>query len=569
MDALRRTYPALELTPGLLRLVVHILLTPYRHETDPAIVPLPYRLLANIVGKERRATGHRSLTAPTLGALLGALATPARPTAAMVTAELLPHNATESRATQVRLVFPEPLQSMAVRTRDVPPDNRITIDGWVRVDLDHPRPLEGANKARDAAVARLPDPSHAPELSQALQSYLNAHNPSVYQSVTEQIRSEQTGLFLRTALPDLNRRSYVVAALRDILQQPVPVYATSPRTARISAHGRSLASLSRPVRQELTARAGWVELDLAHAQLACNAAAWNVESVCERLADASYRIWDDMMASLGVDARALKAQDAELYHALKSLIKTPVHGTSFGMGIRNIRSLGLLDDVKRDRKGRPVRRDGSPVVVKDRSAERAVAADVLGRTCGLTVAEAGKRLAGHWVLAAMLEARRTELLRVQQEGARQDVFGVTHEVKAPEDDERQPGLAADDPEPDNAMVLDSGEPDDPVEPRQVLARVTQAAELDLLSRVICDAVLESGKTKSLFCDDDGAVSEPKKKRPLYRIVIWQHDGFTVSPKGNSLDVKCQVIRRLQRLVREQAALRRIPTRLEVDVGPEC
>lgn len=536
-------YPALALTPGLLRLVVHILMTPHRHETDVDVVPLPHALLAAITGQGQRAANKRGVTGKTLDALFEALSLAPRNRDRVLSAERLAHDRRHGLATRVRLVFSASVQTMAETVRDVPADNRITVRGWVRVNVQGASPpLQGSIEARDAAVAALPDPSHAPDLSQTLQSYLNGHDPRVYQRVVQQIGTEETGLFVRTHYPEVSRRLHVVAALRAVQLQPVPVYATSPRTARISARGRSLASLPRVHRQRLTGRIGWVELDLAHAQLACNAAAWKVESVLARLVDEEYRIWDDLMACLGVDVPALKDRNPELHYSLKSLIKKPVHGVSFGMGIRNVRSLGLLDVRQR--------RGGRLVVVRDLSAERAAAGILLQQTCGLTLKDAGRRLASHPVLKAMLSARETELRHVEATGGRHDVFGVFHEVKEPTDADAS-GLSGEMIDLDGGED-DTGEPDEAVLPRQVLARVSQAAELDLLSGVIEDAVRE----------------EQKQGRPTYRIVIWQHDGFTVSPKGESVAEQRRVVRRLKRLVRERAQARRIPTRLSVDVGPD-
>lgn len=512
VELLQRVYPALLRTPGLLRLAVHLLRTPDR--TDGK-VPLPWQLLSAIVGRTEAARHKKAVTAEVLGKL-GAALQATGSDADRPSWKVLPHNRHQHLATRVQIGFPDRIEELALRSKGVPKDDRITVEGWCRVQVDGTwRRFESAAALKAQRIARLPDPSHASPLSQRLQAYLNGHDSRVYQSLRKLLKTTEIGQFVRTEFPAPEQQHTVVATIRDVLLQPVPVYKTSPRTARISAVGRNLTSVPSTLRHHLTRRLGWLELDLAHAQLACNAAAWGVTEATRALSMPGYRFWDDLMEQIGPDPESLKQDDPDLYRDLKKALKKPVHGVSFGMKPDNVRYLGLL--------------------YKPKQGERARVASMLRRTCGLTIRQAGLRLAAHPLVAAMLEAREAQMALVKAEGGRVDVFGVPHPiVKAVR---KGPGARKG------------------VTPRKVLARVAQAQELDLMSRVIEDAVREGARAK-------------EGQRPMYRIVVWQHDGFTVSPKGNDEATQKAVGRRLQKLLAEQAQFRGVPTALEVDVGPD-
>jgi hypothetical protein len=80
--------------------------------------------------------------------------------------------------------------------------------------------------------------------------------------------------------------------------------------------------------------------------------------------------------------------------------------------------------------------------------------------------------------------------------------------------------------------------------RSVLASIMQAWELRLLEGVIRDAC-----------------TERDKKKPKYRILAWQHDGFTVDIDK---DRRGAIERRLIKLVAQTAAELGIPTALETE-----
>lgn len=80
--------------------------------------------------------------------------------------------------------------------------------------------------------------------------------------------------------------------------------------------------------------------------------------------------------------------------------------------------------------------------------------------------------------------------------------------------------------------------------RSVLAQLAQAVELWLLETVI-----------------DLAIEEARKAKPEFRIVLWQHDGFSIWVRQKSR--RDLWIRRLQEAVRLRAMEMDIPTMLEV------
>lgn len=510
---LTEKYPALTERPDLLRLAVHVLRTPYR---DGDLVIVEAGLLAEIVGAAPPRTRKKAVVGPVLSAFERALRDAKSPEDAAEVVRV-PAQRGLRRATGIRVRFPDAVEAVAAAVRGVPANDEITIDGWCRIPVDgRVHPIADTSQLRAEMLASLPDPSEAPELSRALQAYLHALGVRVFQGLRDEIQRPETGRYVRTHYSGVtrdgrDRQADICDHLTQILRQPVPIYKTSPRTARISAVGRNATSLPAALRKYLTDRIGWVEFDLAHSQLACNVAAWDVGPARAALEDPDYRFWDDLIDHACPGHRAYSEGDIELYRQLKRALKRAVYGVSFGMRERNIRHLGLLSEGQ-----------------KENAVE---VASLLAQTCSSTVEAVGARLVAHPVVSSMLAARRVQMRAVQKEGGRTDVFGVFHALT--------PGR--------------KGRPQvKAVRPRHVLARVAQAQEMDLLRTVIEDAIRESEKRR-----EDGT-----RVRPRYRIVLWQHDGFTVSFKGRSEAEREAVTDRLRGLVAERASTLGIPTRLE-------
>ncbi len=497
VEALLADYPSLELETGLLRFAIHVLRTPTRRGE---IVPVPNGLMAEIFGQSRLAANRRFPSLASITALADALdaAVPGRPP---VHVTLYPYDFRRRLSYAVEFVGVAPeVKEMAEESRDVPPDNRITLDGWVRVEpngsvhgLYHDAPA-----VREAMESSLRSNEGAADLTLRLQEYLNGHATAVFAPLRSTLEERETGAFILESYRDGGRRGSVVAVVHDVLRQPVPIYQTSPKTPRLHAVRRNATGLPSALRQHVTERLGWVELDLAHAQLACNAAAWGVQDVLDTLGQSGYEVWPDLMGHLGA-ASGLKDSDPPLYKALKDVLKPTVHGVSFGMRKWKVKRFGLeAEDI-----------------------DEPQAADTLAAACGKSIAEAGRLLTDHPIVGAMLEAREEQREIVYAEGGREDVFGTWRPLESKGDW------------------------------KKVLARCAQAHEMMLLEPVV-----------------DDAVAEQAKARPRYRIVLWQHDGFTVSPKGGQEAERIAVTRRLCRLVECRAAEMGVPTQLKVDVGPQ-
>lgn len=496
VEAVGASYPGLTLGTGLLRFVLHALLTPHR---AGAAVPVPNGLLAAVFGQGHLHRQHRFPSRRSIQALADALDAPAAGAEpADVVLYGFNYRASESYAVELR-GLPAGVVRLAQEAREIPADGRITLEGWVYVGPS------GRTRALDhdmAAVRKemeesLRPPDGAAALTQRLQGYLNGINASVFKPLRNAISAPETGAFVREEFPDGRRRGIVLSTLRAVLRQPVPIYQTSERTPRIHAVRQNATGLPSSLRQHLTERLGWVELDLAHAQLACNARAWEVEGALTVLAAEDYVLWDDLMGHLGADPHSLAERRPALYRALKGVLKPTVHGVSFGMTEWKVKRFGLAM--------------GDP--------DEAEVAAILREATGRPLGEAGELLLSHRVVGAMLEAREGQRRALYQEGGRTDALGTAWDLKKRGDWKR------------------------------VLARCSQAHEMKLLEPVI-----------------DDALAQQAKRRPRYRIVLWQHDGFTVSPKGRGEAERGEVARRLVDLVEGRAREMGVPTRLKV-VGP--
>lgn len=131
--------------------------------------------------------------------------------------------------------------------------------------------------------------------------------------------------------------------------------------------------------------------------------------------------------------------------------------------------------------------------------------------------DAATRFLSDHVVQALFEARDKELARICQAGGVDDIYGCWHSIHSPGFKYAAAGA------------------------RSAFACQMQAAEMWLLEPVI-----------------DDAIAEAAKRRPDYRFVVWQHDGFTISVSRR----EATIIERLKGLVAGRADEMGVPTHLE-------
>lgn len=381
------------------------------------------------------------------------------------------------------------------------------------VDLRTGLPVsDRATKARHEADAkRLIAEGEArgdkPEVALDLHVYLHGLPRQRFSALLKDDMLRRVLDFLEAEYADKPRtRLYTRDVIRAIQATPKPLYQTTERSVRLSPFGMGFVTLPSKVRQYWTLKLGdLLELDLANSQLSINANKWGVQSVIETLRDPGYSVWPDLIEHLGGDVEDIKAR--ELYKPVKGALKVGMYGTNYGMGKRNLMQFGSDDS-------------------KDVEDHRSVVENVFG----MPHREVGKLLLKHPVMAAMLEARDIQIERVMAAGGLTDCFGRWIKVEGRKIYQRRAAA------------------------RSALAQAAQAEEMALLGPVI-DAAIEEGDKVKLRTKND------KPGRPLWRIVLWQHDGFSLWLK--EARHRDAVVERLQELVAEEACRRGIPTRLEV------
>lgn len=396
VDALRERSPGLGESPGALGLVLHLLLTE-AVEPPGRTAPCPHALLGEIAGASASGIEHRNFRAEDfLDHVRAALEAGGGDRVGLVV------SSPEPRLRQARRLrlddVPADIADMAAEARLAV---RVEPGEWVEVRPDGTFSLNhtAAARRRQDLMDSLPTYDNTPELSSALQGYLNGHDARTFAPLKREAGSDETVRLVESLYPRVEDRERVAATLRSVQLNPVPIYGPSPSTPRLHARGRNATSLPSAVRQDITRRLGWVELDLAHAQLACNAARWSVRSVLERLGADGYAFWDDLMVGLGADPDDLRRREA--YSRFKSVLKRPVHGVSFGMAQKRVRRLGV--------------EPGASLTADEAEAVEAA--------CGAVPGEVGIRLVRHPVVADMLRARYRLQRRVVADGGLTDTFG--------------------------------------------------------------------------------------------------------------------------------------------------
>lgn len=265
--------------------------------------------------------------------------------------------------------------------------------------------------------------------------------------------------------------------------QPQPFYGVSERrkTTRLVNHATGLLTMKREARKAITGAAGWIECDLANAQLAVVATDWGIGEITDFLRSRR-SIWPELCSWLGLP----------LIPEVKKVIKTFLYSLTYGMQesaakgqvTQGLASLGFTSSTKES---------------------------------------FGKRLCQHPLLQQLVARREAMVCQIMAEGQIYDCFN------------RQ-------------LSIDWSDKD--VTPRrqafQLLSVCAQARELDLLKYVIEAA-----------CAQD-------KRAPAWRIMLFQHDGFTISVTDRRKQRIEKVLAELEQLVAIRASELGIPTWLEND-----
>lgn len=184
-------------------------------------------------------------------------------------------------------------------------------------------------------------------------------------------------------------KTYTLCLLQGLGSAPVPMYQKADRSVRLFGEGPNLLYLPASVRQALMT--GCWEFDMASAQLAIVARAWNVPNV-QTFLETGESIWPVLAEHCGVEVTWAKPT---LKEALYTLI--------FGGSQKRIKD-GLMAGL-----AAPDQPDGTAVPL------------ALGQA-------AGKRFLTHPLIMELLYARRQRLKTLSEQGTAQDVFGTTYKL---------------------------------------------------------------------------------------------------------------------------------------------
>ena len=498
VDELCRRYPVLGERPDYLRFTVHVLNAAVA-EGGFVATPVPYDFLGAIVGKANQAASRNFEAGDFLDGYKRAMAAASASHREPFDVSFSGYREGECRRVR-SLSVPSDLRRAVLDFHTHPFGHdlvRVTPSGAVTLNE------RAIRRHRTARIAAVEPHSNSPALARDLLGYLNGLPLQPFTRVADPEALEAALRYAGREYADAPAKlQYVRRVLTAVSLQPMPIYRTSANTVRVFAEGHSLASLPTPLRRLLSERAGWVELDLEHSQLAIGAALWKVEPVVEMLSGNDFDVWDDLIRRLGLDPEALLRDDHALYRRVKAALKPNVYGILFGASRHDLARFGFAYDFDPSRTDR--------AVVKRR--------ELLTWMFGRPLDALGEAFLAHPLMAAMLEARERRMAEVMATGYLLDAFA------------RKLALRKD--EAHGATV------------RSLLAQEAQAMELKLLEPVI-----------------RAAIAETEKKRPNWRIVLWQHDGFSLWVKEDRLVAFTVAI--LQDLVREAARAEGVPTQLVV------
>ncbi len=280
-------------------------------------------------------------------------------------------------------------------------------------------------------------------------------------------------------------RSQYLAVLRAIEDQHQPLYKPSRRgrTDRLFGYNPSALHLPSDVREILYQ--GFVSIDLKSAHLFIAAKLWNVDDVVERLTDPEYSVWDDLLDHLGHGH--LRHGDP-LYRTLKGALKTATYSVIYGM------------------------------------AEHAVKGEFTKAVKEVLGPDAGRRLACHWLIRRLLDARDRAL----------GELNVGEEIDTPT------GIRV-------RVEQELGAEGSGVDPRSAMATVAQAYEQELMSVVL----------------EYEADHHREAHTPTFHVALWLHDGcYAWVPPSRSAEPH---LRELRRRLQERADQLGVYARLEDEV----
>ncbi len=185
----------------------------------------------------------------------------------------------------------------------------------------------------------------------------------------------------------MSPREVAYRTLREIEENPKPLYEPGVRTARITPTGLNLTNIDSRIRRELTSK--WVEYDLKSAQLAINCKDWGVPGVCAFL-ESGGDVWRDIASHAFPDLPF----DADF----KGVIKEAVYSISYGKSKPKVKA-ALTCHL-----GEYLRRSG-------RESDR------------MKNSEVSRTFTSHWIVRALLDAREGRVAQIEQEGGTYDDFG--------------------------------------------------------------------------------------------------------------------------------------------------
>lgn len=260
-------------------------------------------------------------------------------------------------------------------------------------------------------------------------------------------------------------RGAYLASLRAIEEQHQPFYQFSGRgrTDRVFGHNPGALSLPADVRRILYR--GFLSVDLKSAHLYLAAALWGVDDVLETLKREDYSVWTDLLVHLDLGHLAPGTAD---YAEAKDALKRATYSVIYGM------------------------KESSVVWTFSRAAHRLVGPG------------AGTRLAGHWLIRRLLDARDEHLAALTD--------GTVLET------------------PTGIRVVVGGD----VDARSAMATLAQAYEQQLMS-----VVLEHER-------DHHETANP----PSFHVALWIHDGCYVAISRSERKHVREISNRLARRAEE-------------------
>jgi len=306
------------------------------------------------------------------------------------------------------------------------------------------------------------------------------------------------GQALREAAQELRTAMNMLHGFYHVSLFPQPVYVRSRRSPRFYATGQSLLTMPTEVRQALYPNV--IECDLASAQAAIYATIIGVPSLTRLLTDhllGGPSLWEYLFSILDVT-------DTKKKDLLKPILKRFVYSLCFGMDGKRLLKPKYLTRIDEYGQKLSYSTDNAQV-------QRALAY--------LKSLDGRKKIMSDPLIMEWLDARDAVLTQIETNGSMTDAYVRWINI----------GMADD--------------PGDPFDAKSVLAYVIQSWEVKLLEPV-----------RQL------AIEAAKKTSHTWRILLWQHDGFSITCETRDAD---HIVDSLQHAVHAFASELDIPTKLEV------